>query len=374
MNPLLNSILRIVLGAAILLVAFLFMKGLISMKTDPPVSIPPKAVKEVRTMKAEIGNFQPETFIQGRAVAKQKIELYSEVNGRLLSSGKDFREGVKYQAGEVIFRLDSEELRLQLVAQKSGFLQLLTSNLAEIKLDFADRYEVWSQYTNDLDVNAALENLPEPASDKEKYFLSNRGILNQYYSIRSSEERLAKYTIRAPFSGVVSSSLVNAGTLVRPGQKLGEFMNTTEFEVEAAVLGSALSVVKVGDEVGLKAEDNSGDWNGRVSRISNYIDPTTQTAKVFVSVKGESLKDGMYLNGVIRSAPMNDVLRLQTDLLTAENQVYAVKDSSLVLMRPLVVHQSLEHCLLSWIPSGTTLLAEPLPNAFDGMRVKPVAQ
>jgi membrane fusion protein, multidrug efflux system len=374
MNPLLNSILRIVLGAAILLVAFLFMKGLISMKTDPPVSIPPKAVKEVRTMKAEIGNFQPETFIQGRAVAKQKIELYSEVNGRLLSSGKDFREGVKYQAGEVIFRLDSEELRLQLVAQKSGFLQLLTSNLAEIKLDFADRYEVWSQYTNDLDVNAALENLPEPASDKEKYFLSNRGILNQYYSIRSSEERLAKYTIRAPFSGVVSSSLVNAGTLVRPGQKLGEFMNTTEFEVEAAVLGSALSVVKVGDEVGLKAEDNSGDWNGRVSRISNYIDPTTQTAKVFVSVKGESLKDGMYLNGVIRSAPMNDVLRLQTDLLTAENQVYAVKDSSLVLMRPLVVHQSLEHCLLSGIPSGTTLLAEPLPNAFDGMRVKPVAQ
>lgn len=344
------------------------------MKTDPPVSIPPKAIKEVRTMRAEVGDYMPETYIQGRALAKKQIDLYSEVNGQLMAGSKEFREGVRYAAGEVIFKLDDAELRLQLTAQKSAFLQLLTSALADIKMDYPERFDDWQRYTTNLDVNTKLQNLPEPASDKEKFFLSNRGILNQYYTIRSVEERLAKYTIRAPFSGVVSESLVNAGALVRPGQKLGELMNTSSFEVEAAVPGSALGVVQVGDEVGLSAEENGPQWNGTVSRVSSYIDPATQSAKVFISVESSSLKDGQYLNGVIRSKQVNDVVKVPAELLTAEDKLFGVEDSTLVLISPLLIHRSLENALLGGISSGATLLAEPLPNAYHGMKVKPVAQ
>ena len=40
------------------------------------------------------------------------------------------------------------------------------------------------------------------------------------------EATLDKYTIKAPFNVVVTQSNINPGTLVRNGQKLGEFINT----------------------------------------------------------------------------------------------------------------------------------------------------
>jgi len=45
-----------------------------------------------------------------------------------------------------------------------------------------------------------------------------------------------------------------------------------------------------------------GQWEGYVKRISNRIDASTQTATVFIGLRGRSLREGMYLKGEIAAS------------------------------------------------------------------------
>lgn len=362
-------VVRIVLGVLILGGGLGLTMMMLTFKSSPPVSSRPQPVKLVRTFNAEVGDVSPSTYIQGRTVAKNKIEVYSEVGGNLLNQSKEFRAGVKFNKGETLLRIDGGELRLSLVAQRSAFLQLLTSNLADFKIDFPDRYDVWKNYTAALAVDERLATLPEPASDQEKFFISNKGILNQYYTIRSSEERLDKYTVRAPFNGEVSQALVNTGALVRVGQKMGEFVSSNQFEVESALSAEALGMVQVGDSVKFTTMGTDEVWKGTVERIAESIDPTTQSAKVYCSVIGNGLRDGMYLNGIISSSAINEALRIDLDLLSESNSLFVVRDSLLKEVNVEVLYKSEKDAIVRGIQPGTKVLRERINNAFDGMQV-----
>lgn len=384
-----KNVIRAVIGLVIIAIGIFIMRGLISMKSDPPVSAPPRPVKLVKTMRAVLSSEAPVVYVQGRVRALDRIEVFSEVTGVIQPQQKPFRSGTYFSEGEVMLRLDDSEQRLTLMSQRSGFLQLLTGALADFKIDFPDRFETWRSYTASVDVKEFLPTLPEPASETEKFFLSNRSILNQYYTIRSAEERLSKYVLRAPFNGEVSNSLVNPGALVRVGQKLGDFVSTNRFEIESAIPGNAIGVVSIGDrfeadQVGrslnaVKPDPsdseaelaNTPEFTGDVLRLANTIDPNTQTTKVFLQVESENLRDGMYLSGAIYGEPVDSVLRIPLELLTPDDQLYAVKSDTLLTMLPVqVVYRSSNDALVRGVATGTPILAEPLSNAYDGMVVK----
>lgn len=365
-----KKLLRALAGLAIIAVSLFIAKALIGMKEERPVTSPPRAIKLVKTMPVETASIAPLSMVKGRAVALDRMELFAEVNGLILNSGKTFREGTRYERGEVMLRLDAGELDLTLVAQRSAFLQLLTGALPDLRIDLPARFDTWYNYTANFDVEAPLKELPKPTSEQEKFFLSNRGILNQYYTIRSSEERLAKYTLVAPFAGEVVMSAVNTGALVRPGQKLGELVSLTGFEVESAVSRDALAVIQVGDEVAFQADGNSDTLKGKVARIMRTIDQSTQTAKVFCTVDAAQLRDGMYLSGAIRSTPIDSVMQLARELLVNDGEVYTVVGDTLLRLVPVqVMNRSERTVLVRGLPNDALLLAEPVTNAFDGMTI-----
>lgn len=370
MKPGIQSLLRLLAGLAILFIGVFVMKSLVGMKKSPPLSNQEKPIKLIKTLEAAPSDVAPRTYIQGRLVSQQKIEVYAEVGGLLLTTGKEFREGVRYNSGETMLRMDGTELRMSLIAQRSAFLQVLTAALADFKVDYPNSYEKWKTYTSEFNVSESMKPLPTPASDQEKFFISNRGILSQYYNIQASEERLSKYTISAPFSGEVSQALVNPGSLVRVGQKLGEFVGAGRFEIQSAINTSALATVKVGDQVTFTAEDTGKEYKGRVERIVEAIDPATQSASVFCSISGSDLRDGMYFNGVIESAVVADALLLPIALIQPDNQIYTVDDSVLVLTPVEVVYKSERDAVITGLKPGTSVLAEQITNAFSGMSVK----
>lgn len=365
-----KKVLRFLAGAAIIGFGFFIAKALIGMKSAPPVKSPPKATRLVKIMPAVVDAETPVTYIQGRVTALDKIEVYSEVTGVILTGGKEFRPGTRFVKGEVMIQLDGRELAMSLVAQRSAFLQLLTGALADIKIDFPDRYEDWKQYTSELEVEEPLVPLPTSASDQEKFFLSNRGILNQFYAIRSAEERLNKYEIKAPFNGEVTTSMVNPGALVRASQKIGEFVNNNEFEIESAISGDALAVIRVGDLVALRA-GNGRSFDGVIARISESIDPSTQSAKVFIHTKENGLRDGVYLTGEVRSSAIEDVTRVPLELLSPDNTLFTVVHDTLLKAVPVeVVYRSSQDALVRGLQPGIPLISESFAGAFDGMTVK----
>ncbi len=375
MSPVLKSILRFVAGAAILASGLVVARTLIGMKPEAPISTRPVQPRPVKAMAFAPGDVVPVTPIEGRVDALHRMDVFAEVNGVLALGGKEFREGTRYRQGDVMLRLDDSEPRAALVSQRSQLLQLLSTSLADLRLDYGDAWPNWQAYVTNFQVDEALAPLPEFMSDRERLFLANRGILSAYHSIRAAEERLEKYTVRAPFNGTVTTAAVQPGALVRAGQPVGTFVGEEAFEVKSAVHARFLDRIRSADEVEFVEETGEVVATGEVMRIANNVDASTQSASVFCAVtpvngSSATLRDGRYLSGTIRSGAVPEAMAVRLDLVQPDNTVFAIEGGELVKRPVQVVFRSIDAAIITGLDEGTVLLAEPVNGAYPGMAVK----
>ena len=170
---------------------------------------------------------------------------------------------------------------------------------------------------------------------------------------------------------MITQTSINPGAVVRAGQKLGELMNTGNYELQVTVPLKDLNYIKLGNPVALHSEDVGGAWVGRVKRISDQVDAGTQTVRVFISVEGKDLREGRYLQGDIAAAAIEDAMEIPRYLLIDQRAVYVVRDSILNLVPVDVVKMTPEAAIIRGVPDGALLLKDRLPNAFDGMKIRP---
>ena len=103
----------------------------------------------------------------------------------------------------------------------------------------------------------------------------------------------------------------------------------------------------------------AGEWSGKVSRISSSIDNQTQTVKVFISVSGQSLKEGMFLQGELSSKKTITAVKIARKLLVEENNVFVVKNDSVKKQKVDIIHMSSEYALITGLENGTLLCQNP---------------
>lgn len=368
-----NKTLRLIgvfVGILILGGGFYFSKKLSEMKEPPPKKEVKVTIKEVEVFYAEQKAVSTNLEVQGELVAFDKIDIFSEVNGTLKSTGKPFKVGSYFPKGSVLISIDDEENKLNLLSQKSSLLNAITQLMPDLKIDYKESFQQWQEYLDNFDVEGAIQAFPEPVNKQEKYFIASKNLHSQYYSILSAEERLGKYVIRAPFGGVVTQTSINPGALVRSGQKLGELMNTSNYELEVTVPLSDLKYLNVGNAVSLSSDDIAGEWKGNVKRVNNQLDPGTQMVKVFISISGQNLREGMYLSGNVAGGLEKDVIEVPKNLLVNQEAIYTVQDTLLALEPIQVVRIMKEIALIRGVEEGTPILKSKLPNAFAGMKVK----
>ena len=357
-------------GILILGGGFYLYKTLSGMKEPPPKKEVKTVTKEVDVFYAEQKAIATQLEVQGELVAFDKIDIFSEVNGTLKSTTKPFKVGSYFPKGSVLISVDDEETKLNLLSQKSTLLNAITQMMPDLKIDYSESFQQWQTYLDNFDVEGAIQAFPEPVNKQEKYFIASKNLHSQYYSILSAEERLGKYVIRAPFGGVVTQTSINPGALVRSGQKLGELMNTANYELEVTVPLSDLKYLNIGNAVTLASDDIEGEWKGRVKRVNNQLDPGTQMVKVFISISGQNLREGMYLTGNVAAGLEKDVIEIAKNLLVNQEAIYIVQDTLLALEPVEVIRIMDETALIRGVKEGTAILKSKLPNAFAGMKVK----
>lgn len=363
-------ILSIIIGGLLLAGGWFGMKYLASLKPDPVKKEVPKRIKEVEVVTINNGSIAAKLDVQGRLEAFNKIALFTEVGGAVKTS-KPFKKGTYFAKGEVMMRIDDAEARLTLQAQKATLMNSIAMMMPDLKIDYPESFPAWESYLSGFDVDAPIKGLPAAATQREKLFVAGRNLYTQYYTIKSVEERLSKYTLYAPFSGVLTSADINEGAVIRPGQQLGELMATGFYEMVATVPLSQLDFLQPGGEVKLYSEDIDGAWTGKVRRIGDQIDPGTQTVSVFIGVSGKELREGMYLRGEADARMMNNVVEIDRDLLIDEGEVYVIKNDTLLSLVPVDVRKfNRETVIVSGLPNGAKLLTSDVAGAYDGMRVK----
>ena len=365
-----RNIILSILGIAFILGAVFLGKYFIDKNQKPR----PKYKKTIKTVFVENVENKDIPIIlsaSGSLMAKSKIELFSEVQGILKPSKKAFKAGTNFYKGETLLSINSDEFYAGLQSQKSNLYNLITSIMPDVRLDYPDDFKKWEGYLNAFDMSKTVSKLPEFFSDKEKYFISGRGILTAYYTVKNLEVRLEKYQIKAPFTGILTEVAVNPGTLVRVGQKLGEFIDPSIYEMEVSMNAEFADLLKIGNSVALSNLGKSKNYTGKVVRVNGKVDQVSQTINAYIEVKHPDLKEGMFLEANLVAKSESDAIEISRKLLVDNTAVYAVKnDSILSLVNVNPVYFGAEIVVIKGLKNNDKILTQTLPGAFDGMIVK----
>jgi membrane fusion protein (multidrug efflux system) len=359
----------IILTAVVLIIAIVVSKMLNKPKGDNGVKISFRT-KSVEAIVAQPTSIPIEVFVSGKLKSKQRMDLFSEVNGRLLNSS--FRAGRYFASGQTIASLDDAEFRAQLVAQRSGFMGQISQVLADISLDYPTEFETWKGFLEAIDPKKRLPELPKISNPQLKQFISGRNILSTYYNIKSQEVRLTKYSITAPYSGVLSEAAIDPGTLVRAGQKLGTFVRQGSYELEAEVTRNVLEYLQPSQKVKLYSEELNASFIGTVTRVNTIVNPNTQLVSVFLTVNDAKLQEGTYLTATIKGSVVNNALKINRNLISNNGSVFIIQSDSTLQSTPVEVITYVEdQAIVTGIEAGSLLPRNAIATGFDGMKVQP---
>ncbi len=340
------------------------------MKEEPEKKAAVQAKKYVRTTTVVYSDLKIEVETFGRVKTEESLELIPEVAGKMSQGRVPLKAGQRFKKGDLLFKIDNTEARLTLFSKKSNFLKDLAATLPDFKLDFKESYQTWLDYFNSIEIDNSIPELPSPKNSKEKTYLATKNIFSSYYSIKSDEARLRKYAYYAPFNGSITEVTLQNGSFVNPGNKIGKIIQTDKHEIKVSVDPADISWVDIGSEVTVFSEGEDKNWTGTVSRISDVINPNTQSIDVYVKIKkGEqSIYEGYYLKAKIPGRVVENSMEIPRNAVFNTNEVFVLKDSTLKV-RQIKVHKiNQQTIVMTGLQEGAQLVVEPLINAHNNMK------
>lgn len=307
----------------------------------------------------------------GALEALKRLELYSEVQGVMMADNGKFKAGNAFKKGELLVGIRSNEQEAQLYAQRSNFEGTITSIMPDLKSDFPNYFELWNSYLKSFTVQKSVAELPKVSDDKLNSFLVGRGIYSSYHSLKNLEIINSKYNITAPYDGVLTAANADPGTVIRPGQSLGVFIQPYLYELETSTDALTAELLTVGQEVELTMDGLSDKrWIGKIDRIVKAIDKSSQMNTFFVKVEGKDLKEGMFLQAKVQAKRISNAFQLSRSALVDNNQVFIVKEGKLALRNIENRFYNQDQAVISGLNDGDMVLTKVPPAAFEGMEVK----
>ncbi|PWJ42822.1 efflux RND transporter periplasmic adaptor subunit [Sediminitomix flava] len=360
---------KIIIVVVILASAVGFTMMLSGGREMPEVKKSGKTVPYVSTKPVHYTDIPTEVVAYGRVRSATPLDITSENQGKILKGQVPLKEGQKFRKGQLLFKVDDREAQLQLQANKSSFLKDIASILPTFKIDFPKSYLTWQAYFQKIDVTKPLPTLPKHATAKEKTFLATQNIYSNYYQIKSTETRLAKYNVYAPFTGSFVEVFLQAGSFTNPGTKVARVLESSNLELEVPVDPKDLQWIKVGSKVNIQNEAGTSQWAGRVTRVAEVMDANTQAIDIFVSIDrgDDKVYDGMYLKTVIPGATIQNGMEIPRRALVENSYVYVLSDTLLKLQEVNVLKINAETAIISGVNEGTNLVNEQLLNAYEDM-------
>jgi membrane fusion protein (multidrug efflux system) len=370
-----RKVLNTAITLSIISIAILVSAFMIRNKPEPERDLTKQEVLYVKTETASTRTIHPEASYRGRVASLENVVLSAEVSGKILLGDVPLKEGQSFQKGEVLIHIFSEDMKASLQSMRSSYLQLMSSALPDLKIDYPDQYEKWSTFFNNIDISSMMPALPAIESEKERVFAASKNILSQYYSIVQQEVNFKRYTIYAPFDGTYKTVNSEVGSVASMNMQIAMLIRTDEMEVIIPVLPEKLEWIGKGMEVELN-RNNGQTVTGRVSRIAGFIDPGSQSVNVYVSVKNRhssQLLEGEYVEAEFTSQGTVSGMLVPREALLNENSIYVLENGQ-IQERPVSVVERLEDAyIIEGFNEGETIVVESLVDVKPGQLAAPIS-
>ena len=350
--------------------------GLLLRATAPdPEALPPAQAQapSVETYTLEARAFQPRTTVTGLLEPRREVEIFSEMNGRVISVGAD--EFDRVEAGQVLVEMDPLLARVAVNraeaaiarAKSEGILAhaQLKRNQGLAKVDVASR--------------AALDQAENAARQARAARLEAEAALAE------ARDRLDKMVISAPFAGALRDFRVEAGEYLRPGERVAELLDVDALRVRVSLTDRQIVSIVPGIEANLEADARPGDaFTGRVISIAGAADSTSRKFPVLVEVENTQgrLLPGMVARVDLSLGKVRPSMTLPLDAVLEEfglQYVFVVEEAPqgwAAVKRRIEAHvipfRPTELEVSAGLAEGEQIAVSAVRQLRDGMAVRPL--
>lgn len=288
----------------------------------------------------------------GNLVANEKVEIVSEQSGRVTEI--NFKEGQFVKKGDVLVKLNDDELQVQLTKAQYQF-KLLKDRLERQRI--------------------LLEKDAVSREDYDKV-LTEYNVLNQ--DIEQLKIKIEKMMVRAPFDGVVGFRSISLGAFLQPNSKITNLVDIAHLIVEVAIPEKYVSYKLDGTTISFNVEGMVDDFKAQVYAIDPQIDLTTRTIMVRARYNNinNRLKPGMSAKVMVSSGEREKSLFVPNQAVVSEvtgRSVWVLKNGKATLVSVKSGDRTADMLeILSGVERGDTVITTGLMQLREGMAVTPV--
>ncbi len=355
----------------------------------------------------------------GTVQATDEVTIFTKITSRV--AAVLVKEGDRVRAGQVVVRLEAEELKAQVRQAEAGLAAAearlhmvqqgarpqeraqVESAVAQAKANYdtaqANYDRMQMLFTVGAISQAQLDaarlqrdvarsqyesaqqqlSLVQAGARPEEIELARAQVAQAQAAVAFTRLQLGNATIAAPISGTVTHRLVDPGDLASafPGQ--GALLTVAQIdtvEVSLSVSETDLARVRSGQPAAIRVDTYPGTvFSGTVREVGQAADPRTRTftVKVVVANAGHVLRPGMFARGEITSVRHPRALVIPRDAVVSENggdSVFVVVDGKARARRVqlgLVSGPIVE--VLSGVTAGENVVVVGQSGLIDGTAV-----
>lgn len=306
----------------------------------------------------------------GQIVGNAQLNISMQVQGEIDRDNRTLKPGTYFKKNETLIKVDRVEALYNLLSRRSAFINLISGILPDIYLDFPKEKEKWNNYLGKISATATLPELPKFNSQKEKLLVNGRNIPSEYYSIKSAETQIEKFFYVAPFSGVITESMIEPGSMVSPGAQLMTIAKTGDYEVKAPIDISDLALFKKTETIYFVDSKKDTVGKGSLNRVGKTINQQTQSVDAYFSIKPESNQEiiiGSFVNLEIQT-PLFEESVLVPENAVYDNTVQILRDSILYEQTIKTIGTKPDSTFIKGIENNAQLVLEPHKTPNDSTK------
>ena len=296
----------------------------------------------------------------GQITAFTEIDVAFEIQGRLQQGETVLKPGSRFKRNQLLYKVGSEEMFYSLNARKAQLSNLVISILPDISIDYADTYQKWNEFLNAIKPSSFLPNLPSFDTEKEKMFITSKGIYGEYWNIKSLEEKISKYIYLAPFDGSVTAVYTEPGSIVNPGGRISRISNIENMEVKLPIPIDALDKFKAKGAVTFFNAKGNKIGDGKLLRLASELNMNTQSIDAYYSIKPiskETLLAGQYVTASINNLISESVAVIPSSAVK-QNKVYVIENFQLIPKDIRILSQKQDSLFVEGLSNQDTLIVQ----------------
>ncbi len=347
----------------IIAIAFLSLAAISCGKKEKQQAATPQKSIAVQTTTAKLADYPVIYSFSGKLEADKQSNLSTRIMGQIQHIY--VKPGQKVNHGDLLIQIRNQDI----LAKKAQ----VEANKVEASTAFESAEKDMKRYEALYESNSVSDK--EMDDMRTRYDMAKARLAAVEQMENEVKENMRYASIRAPYSGVITTKFVQEGDMANPGMPLLSMESPSQWKVIARIPETDIAKVQLNDAVKVKFTSAEVELEGKIIEINPSTTNTGNQymAKVLVTVPKNctaKLYSGMYAEVLFEHGTQKRILISESALIHRGQLVgiYAVSQSGNALLRWVKTGKTFGDKveIISGLTDGEQYVVKSDSKLFDG--------